>query len=110
MAEMSRLAYERFDDDDGLVDTVANSLSELKDVARIKEELAHFVSKLLKPGGTNRLIHLLAHAGFVCHKAACVPGWPPRPGSIRARSTAHRPETRRKRGISRHGREGISYP
>jgi hypothetical protein len=64
MAEMSRLAYERFEDDEGLLDTVANSLSELDDVARIKEELAHFVAKLLKPGGTNRLIQLLARAGF----------------------------------------------
>jgi hypothetical protein len=33
----------------------------------------------------------------ICHKTACVPGWPPRPGSIRARNTAHRPETRRNR-------------
>jgi len=31
-------------------------------------------------------------------------------GSSRARSTAHRPETRRTAGISRLGREGISYP
>src|SRR5882762_3448348 len=34
---------------------------------------------------------------FICHKAACVPGSQPRPGSIIARSTAHRPETRRNR-------------
>jgi hypothetical protein len=33
----------------------------------------------------------------ICHKAACVPGSQPRPGSIIARSTAHRPETRRNR-------------
>jgi hypothetical protein len=33
----------------------------------------------------------------ICHKTACVPGSQPRPGSIVARSTAHRPETRRKR-------------
>src|SRR2546426_11451003 len=32
----------------------------------------------------------------ICHKAACVPGSQPRTGSIIARSTAHRPETRRK--------------
>jgi hypothetical protein len=34
---------------------------------------------------------------YICHKAACVPGSQPRPGSIIARSTAHRPETRRNR-------------
>ena len=33
----------------------------------------------------------------ICHKAACVPGSQPRPASIIARSTAHRPETRRER-------------
>jgi Family of unknown function (DUF5989) len=32
---------------------------------------------------------------LICHQAACVPGSQPRPGSIIARSTAHRPETRR---------------
>jgi len=36
--------------------------------------------------------------------------WPPQPGSIRARSPAHRPETRRNRGHFAAGREGISYP
>jgi hypothetical protein len=40
-----------------------------------------------------------------------VPGSQPRPGSIIARSTAHRPETRRKpRAFRGTGREGISYP
>src|SRR6267378_216396 len=34
---------------------------------------------------------------IICDKAACVPGSQPRPGSIIARSTAHRPETRRNR-------------
>src|SRR6266404_5416505 len=38
-----------------------------------------------------------ARSAFICHKAACVPGSQPRPGSIIARSTAHRPETRRNR-------------
>jgi hypothetical protein len=32
----------------------------------------------------------------ICHKAACMKASQPRPGSIPARSTAHRPETRRK--------------
>jgi FCD domain-containing protein len=41
---------------------------------------------------------------------AAVPGSQPRPGSIIARSTAHRPETAATARISRHGREGISYP
>ena len=39
----------------------------------------------------------LVPGGVICHKAACVPGSQPRPGSIIARSTAHRPETRRNR-------------
>jgi hypothetical protein len=34
---------------------------------------------------------------YICHKTAWVPGSQPRPGSIIARSTAHRPETRRNR-------------
>src|SRR5437588_131448 len=34
---------------------------------------------------------------FICHKAACVPGLQPRPAPIIARSTAHRPKTRRNR-------------
>ena len=33
----------------------------------------------------------------ICHKAVCVPGSQAQPGSIIARSTAHRPETRRNR-------------
>src|SRR5712664_2950943 len=38
-----------------------------------------------------------ARSAFICHKAVCVPGSQPRPGSIIARSTAHRPGTRRNR-------------
>lgn len=64
LAEMSRLAYEKFEADDELVETVATSLSELSDVQRIKEQLAQFVGKLLKPGGTERLRGLLRRAGF----------------------------------------------
>src|SRR5439155_7114582 len=33
---------------------------------------------------------------IICHKAACMKASQPRPGSIIARSTAQRPETRRK--------------
>jgi hypothetical protein len=43
--------------------------------------------------GSNALTPVLS---LICHKAACMKASQPRPGSIPARSTAHRPETRRK--------------
>src|SRR5882672_9708806 len=53
-----------------------------------------------------------ARSAFICHKAVCVPGSQPRPGSIVARSTAHRPETRRNRAhfAPRTRRNFLSFP
>src|SRR5438105_13167776 len=47
-------------------------------------------------GERDQVLHRI-EMRLICHKAACVPGSQPRPGSILARSTAHRPETRRNR-------------
>jgi putative ABC transport system substrate-binding protein len=48
--------------------------------------------------------------GLIISAAACATGSQPPPGSIIARSAAHRRGTGRARATSRHGREGSPYP
>lgn len=66
MAEMSRLAYEKFEGDAGLFDDLARRLAPLQDRDRIKKEVATFVKDYLvaKGSGLDTLKASLAQAGF----------------------------------------------
>jgi hypothetical protein len=66
MAEMSQLAYERFESPSEILDGLVEQLSNLQDVDRIKQEIQRFVQQL--PGhtgeGRERLERTLEAAGF----------------------------------------------
>ena len=66
MAEMSRLAYEKFEGDAALFDDLASRLAPLQDHDRIKREVATFVKDYLaaKGSGLEILNASLAQAGF----------------------------------------------
>lgn len=51
MAEMSRLAYEKFESDENSMNELAKKLAALSDQERIKKEVAAFVKDYLEPKG-----------------------------------------------------------
>jgi len=65
-AEMSRLAYEKFESPAELLDTLAEKLAALEDRSRIKDEVARFVRDWLVPSGSGlaTLKSSLAEADF----------------------------------------------
>jgi hypothetical protein len=66
MAEMSRLAYERFENPAEVLDSLVEQLTTLEDADRIRQAVERFVQELpRRPGeGRERLERTLADAGF----------------------------------------------
>lgn len=66
LAEMSRLAYEKFEGNPELLDSAADRLAKTSDREAIRKELAAIAQKLVAPGGPGlrRLTAQLAEAGF----------------------------------------------
>ena len=66
MAEMSRLAYERFESPAEMLDGLVAQLSSLQDAGRMKEAIERFVQELPRQAGEGRerLERSLAAAGF----------------------------------------------